>query len=135
MKQHPHIVNSLKEEHISDFFYHQFKNFKIEDLLAVTDCLITDYSSIPFDFTLLDNAKKIIFYWFDYKKYEKTIGLQTNFKKLAPGKIAYTMDELTIALLETDNEDFTKFNKNYNEYNDGKATKRFIEHINILLNT
>lgn len=135
MKQHPHIINSLKEERTSDFFYHQFKKFKIEDLLAVTDCLITDYSSIPFDFTLLDNAKKIIFYWFDYKKYEKNIGIQTDFKTLAPGKIAYTMDDLVTALSEKDSEDFTHFNKNYNKYNDGKATKRFIEHINMLLNT
>lgn len=135
IKQHPHLVNLLKEEITTDFFYYNLKEFKIEDLLPITDCLITDYSSVPFDYTILDNAKKIVFYCYDYEKYDASVGIQSEFKKNAPGKIVYTMDDLVFELSQQDSEDFTEFNNIYNKYNDGKATKRFIKHINELLNT
>lgn len=43
--------------------------FLTQDLLKISDCLVTDYSGVYFDFLLLQ--KPIIFYCYDYKEYLK----------------------------------------------------------------
>lgn len=132
MKKHPHILERPIQNEYKDFFYGNLNHYKIEDLLVVSDILITDYSSVPFDFTLLDNAKKIIFYCYDLEEYNQTTGVQHDFKKWIPGEIAYSMDDV-IEQLQKDNQyDFSDFNYNWNSHNDGCAKKRLIAYIKSL---
>ncbi len=129
MKKHPHVVTPIVENRYEGFFYGNVFDFSIEDLLVVTDCLITDYSSIPFEFTLLDNAKKIIFYCYDQTYYEQHTGIQKDFKEWAPGVIVSSMDEVIASIKQEDQVDFTEFNQKWNTYNDGHAKKRVMAHI------
>src|SRR5690606_12603724 len=100
-----------------------------DEILTVTDCLITDYSSIPFDYSLLDNAKKIIFYCYDKKEYSETTGLQSGFSEWAPGDIVLTLDGLLESIKKKNDMNFIEFNKQWNTYNDGNASARVIQHI------
>ncbi|SEL18402.1 CDP-glycerol glycerophosphotransferase, TagB/SpsB family [Carnobacterium iners] len=129
MKKHPHIITPLVENHYESFFYDNVHDFSIEDLLVVTDCLITDYSSVPFEFTLLDNAKKIIFYCYDQDAYNQRTGIQRNFKEWAPGEIVSSMDGVIAAIKKENKIDFNQFNEKWNTYNDGHSKERVIKHI------
>lgn len=129
IKVHPHVIDNYKKSELTGFVYDDIKEFKTEDILTITDCLITDYSSIPFDYSLLDNSKKIIFYCYDKKDYNETVGIQKHFSEWAPGDIVYNLDELLISIKKENNNKFIEFNKQWNTYNDGNSRKRVIQHL------
>lgn len=129
MKKHPHIITPVVNNYYEKFLYANVHDFSIEDLLVVTDCLITDYSSVPFEFTLLDNAKKIIFYCYDQESYNEKTGIQKDFKEWAPGEIVSSMDAVIAEIKQDGTTDFTQFNKKWNTYNDGQSKERVIKHI------
>lgn len=65
----------------------------IYPLLPCSDCIITDYSSIYFDYLLLD--KPIIFYPYDHEKYiEYDRDLIFDYDTITPGPKCYTQQEL-----------------------------------------
>lgn len=70
------------------------KNIDIYPILPFTEVLITDYSSIYYDYLLVEN-KHILLFPFDYSEYV-TVGrdLAFDFDKYTPGKRAYNFDEL-----------------------------------------
>src|SRR5699024_2135915 len=57
----------------------------IHSLLIVTDLLITDYSSIPFEFSIL--GKPMIFFAYDLEYYAATRGFWEDYESLVPGPI------------------------------------------------
>lgn len=62
-------------------------------LLTVADLLITDYSSVLFDFAI--TGKPMIFYMYDYQKYEEeTRGFYFDPQAVLPGPIVQTKDEV-----------------------------------------
>ncbi|MDN6435630.1 CDP-glycerol glycerophosphotransferase family protein [Lentilactobacillus parabuchneri] len=104
-------------------FYHELET---SDLLAVADTLVTDYSSVAFDFSLLPNARSIIFFMFDLDHYQKDPGIQDDFLDWLPSKPVTKVDQLKQEIVNPVPIDFTKFNEHWNTYNDGKATGRVI---------
>lgn len=62
------------------------------DILAVTDVLVTDYSSIFFDF--LPREMPIVFYAYDLDEYVAERGLYFSLEDM-PGEISYNIEELT----------------------------------------
>lgn len=70
------------------------KNIDIYPLLPVTDVLITDYSSIYYDYILM-KEKRILLFPFDYSEYIlKDRDLAFDFNEYTPGVRAYTFSEL-----------------------------------------
>ncbi|MGN8218723.1 CDP-glycerol glycerophosphotransferase family protein [Halococcus morrhuae DSM 1307] len=61
-------------------------------ILPKTDALITDYSSVYFDYLLLD--KPIVFYPFDLDDYRSKRGFYLDYEAVTPGPIASDFDEL-----------------------------------------
>ncbi len=103
----------------------------IQDLLIHVDILITDYSSIMFDFVLLD--KPIIFYAYDLKEYtEKCRGLYYDYYKELPGPFARNEDELLDIIANIDSifndkiymERYKAFKDKFNYYKDGNSCLR-----------
>ncbi len=70
------------------------------DLLQVTDVLVTDYSSIIYEYTLLD--RPILFYAYDKDSYSVIRGFHRDYDSVAPGKICVTFDALLKALQDED---------------------------------
>lgn len=102
------------------------------DILSISDILITDYSSIIYEYSPLNRS--IIFYPYDYKKYvELRGGFYVDYQKELPGPICYNEDDLLKVLENIDkdkikyNKKITSFNKKYNYLSDGEASKRFID--------
>ena len=103
-----------------------FKNE--QELLLISDVLISDYSSIMIEFALLD--KPIIFFTYDYDTYmSEDRGFYFDFKENVPGPVVYTTDEL---IAEIKNNDFDKnkiseFRKTQFNATDGEASKRVVD--------
>lgn len=70
------------------------------DLLLISDILITDYSSVIYEYSLLE--KPMIFFAYDLETYSATRGMHKAYEEAAPGSIATTFDELISLLREPD---------------------------------
>lgn len=128
IKAHPHTVKLLVESTQIDFYYHPLTTYRMEELLSITDCLITDYSSIPFDYSLIRPTGKIIFFWYDYLEQKKKIGIQPDFYEWNPGTVVFTMKKLIETIHEERPINLTNFNQEWNQYNDGNATLRVVNY-------
>lgn len=68
-------------------------NIDIYPFLKISDILITDYSSVYFDYLYLD--RDIIFYPYDLEYYrDKDRGLFFDYYKITPGNKVYTIEQL-----------------------------------------
>ncbi|UQS85452.1 CDP-glycerol glycerophosphotransferase family protein [Apilactobacillus apisilvae] len=129
IKLHPllnKLEKKLQKEASSDNVLF-FSQLSTTDLLVITDTLVTDYSSIAFDYSLLPNAHSMLFYMFDIDQYQKHPGIQDNMLNWLPNKPIKTTEDLAKSIRENKKTDFTKFNRVWNKYNDGFATSRVIE--------
>lgn len=133
IKAHPHTVQVLIDPLQKEFSYQALAAYKMEDLLPITDCLITDYSSVPFDYSIVRPKGKIIFYWYDYLIQKETIGIQSDFDEWNPGTVVFTMEQLISTIRESRSSDFTTFNQEWNQYNDGKSTMRVVNYVKKLI--
>ncbi len=70
--------------------------FETNELLAGIDILVTDYSSIFFDFLSL--RRPIIHFVFDRAEYERTRGTYFDMDTEMPGPLCYTADEVNAAI-------------------------------------
>ncbi len=102
---------------------------EVNDILFIVDVLITDYSSIIYEMSLL--KKPMLFFAFDQKHYEATRDFYEPYEDLVPGKIVHNFDDLMTALRNKDYE-FEKMDgfikKNFT-YTDGKSTDRVIDQL------
>ena len=74
-----------------------------EDLYKISDMMITDYSSIMFDYALLN--KPLIFFAYDLNSYAgATRGVYFDIRTEAPGPIVYTTEELIDTINNLDSE-------------------------------
>lgn len=79
------------------------RNIDIYPLLPLTDCLITDYSSIYFDYVLM-KMKQIIFYIPDYEEYiSSDRDFAFPFEESIEGKKVFNFDELIQFIKEFNN--------------------------------
>lgn len=107
-------------------------NESIIKLLASADYLITDYSSILFDYTIL--KRPIILFSPDLNEYQKDVGMYIDYSNIIPSPICNTESEV-IDVIKDDRfrlDDIEVFSKKFFKYRDGKSKKRiadFIEQI------
>lgn len=130
VKMHPFVKEKLPiPEKYSDCIIDASEEREVNDILFIIDVLITDYSSIIYETSLL--RKPMLFYAFDQKYYEATRDFYEPYEDLVPGKITSDFDELMEAL-ENENYEYHKMdafiNKNFT-YTDGKATDRVIDRL------
>lgn len=93
-------------------------------LFCVADCLISDYSSIIFDFSILQ--KRMIFYVPDIDEYKKTVGLNVNYQTM-PGAICTNVEALITSMQDvhsTYQKELAAFRKKYMPATDGHNAKR-----------
>ncbi|WP_345579986.1 CDP-glycerol glycerophosphotransferase family protein [Nonomuraea rosea] len=103
------------------------------DLLLVADVLVTDYSSVMFDFAA--TGKPIVFYGYDLAKYSSKRGLYIDLPELAPGPLLSTSAEVVDALMSIDEvaaahaDRYDAFRATFAPRDDGKATARVVDHL------
>lgn len=130
IKNHPFIKKQME---ISEKYANKvidLTNYsEINELLLITDILITDYSSTIFEYALLD--KPIIYYVPDLEEYKKTRDFYYNFEEYIFGEICKTQDELIQSLrnIQLDKEKLKIFKEKFLNKCDGNSTERFIKKI------
>ncbi|HFJ9247509.1 CDP-glycerol glycerophosphotransferase family protein [Bacillus anthracis] len=130
IKLHPAIRNNLEhKEKYKGFLYDYSLYPNINDLFLVTDILITDYSSVPFEFCLL--KKPMIFFAYDLNKYAKKRGLIGDFVSNVPGPVVFSSTEI-IKKIQTQSFDFRKieqFNAQWSQYSNGNSSRNLVHYL------
>ncbi|MFS0658071.1 CDP-glycerol glycerophosphotransferase family protein [Niallia alba] len=109
-------------------FAYDFSNYEdIRELYLISDFLVTDYSSVFFDYANL--RKPMIFYVYDIEEYrDKLRGFYFDFEKKAPGPLVKTTKEvigaIKVAELEGLSVDFENFYKRFCYLECGKSSER-----------
>jgi len=126
LRLHPAIQGVFVNEH-PEFVVDVSAYPDIHHVLVGTDILITDYSSIPFEFSLLE--KPMIFFAYDLDEYKETRGFGEDYEKLVPGPVVKDTDGV-IEVIKQDQFDLRRVNnfaQEWNEYSHGDSSKRLIE--------
>lgn len=110
-----------------DGFVFNMSNYPVmDDLMIVSDVLISDYSSVFFDFSVMD--KPMLHFTYDYGKYSKNRGMYFDIREQLDGG---SDEDTVIDILRNKKMDITKTiafrNKYVNYY--GNATKMAIDYI------
>jgi CDP-glycerol glycerophosphotransferase len=117
----------------SGFIYDVSQVDDINELYIISDVLITDYSSVFFDFANL--VRPILFYMPDYENYKHN--LRDFYLALddLPGPVFHNQQDLVKELVSLPMHDteyrnkITAFNRIYNYLEDGKASERVVKTI------
>lgn len=130
-RAHYLVANSFEFEKYKGFVYNVSEYDDINHLYVISDLLITDYSSVFFDYANL--KRPIIFYMYDLEQYkEKLRGFYIDISEL-PGEVARTEKQLIQFIENTKNfvydKKYQEFNEKYNYLDDGQASKRVVEKI------
>ncbi|MBC1290053.1 glycosyl transferase family 2 [Listeria welshimeri] len=129
IKLHPLVsVETQVPEDLADFVL-DFSGIEMNDVLIVTDILITDYSSVIYDYSILN--RPIIFYAYDLDAYSLERNFYQDYLKFVPGPVVSTTEE-TIKVIQ-ENQIMTgklqDFADKAFEYRDGNAAARIIDHV------
>lgn len=126
IKMHPFIHDMPQEELDPHFFINLSDRREINDLLMVTDVLITDYSSVIFEAALL--PIKTIFFAYDLEEYISSRDFFYPFEKYTYGPVVRDEDELIRMIQEgkVDEEKKREFVKYFMSSCDGHSTQRFV---------
>jgi CDP-ribitol ribitolphosphotransferase len=112
-KFHPNIRNKPDLSKYADKILDLSDTIEINPLFTVADLLITDYSSVYYEFGLF--KKPMLFYCFDKYIYENTRGVYQRVDDSAPGKVVNNFNELVNAINSKDFE-FQKTEQFYNDF-------------------
>ena len=132
-KSYDDKINSQLAIPDSDYIKFIPKNFDINTELHNVDILITDYSSILIDFSLLE--RPILFFTPDYDNYLLERGFYFDYKKITNDKEAYNIDQLYNILadcIQTTNKfiyDSKKIKKLFHDFPDSNACSRILNRI------
>lgn len=131
LRLHPFVAEQFHleqdyEGRILDFSgYHN-----LNTLLMASDVLITDYSSIIFEYCILN--RPMIFYAYDLEEFsDHGRGFYRNYEEYVPGPVVRTTEEL-LQVLEKKSwkkEKLREFVRDSYTYVDGKSTKRVVEFV------
>ena len=131
LRLHPKIKNFYEDDIASGEKYIDCSDYPSEqELMMISDILVTDYSSIMIEFAILD--KPILFFVYDLDYYlSNERGFYYDFEKTVPGKLTYSSDELIDAI---DNDDFDRdrmsnFVMTQFDAIDGESSKRVVDYI------
>ncbi|TDR54805.1 CDP-glycerol glycerophosphotransferase family protein [Paenilisteria rocourtiae] len=125
LKLHPSMLADLPKQN-DDFCVYVEKETELETLLPMVDVLITDYSSIPFEFAFFQ--KPMIFFAYDLDAYDNSRGLADGYLEEIPGTLCRTTAEVIAAIEEPtmDAGVVQAFSARWNKYSDGVSSKRFV---------
>ncbi|MBM6400992.1 CDP-glycerol glycerophosphotransferase family protein [Phycicoccus sonneratiae] len=105
----------------------------VSDLLALADVLVTDYSSVMFDFSA--TGRPMVFHVADAERYEQEVrGFAWDLAERAPGPLVRTTEEVADAVARADDPDererwatrYAQWRADFNPFDDGRASERVV---------
>lgn len=125
IKHHPFVKNrNVIPEEYQDYILDMSDNAELNDLLFVTDLMVSDYSSVIFEAALLDIP--MLFYAYDLQRYISTRGFYYEYEKFVPGKIVTSFAQALNAIRKEDFEveKIAAFKTRFFDDLDGKSSER-----------
>lgn len=107
----------------------KYDEFTSLELLSIADYVITDYSGISIEASVLDVP--LYFYIYDLEDYDKKVGININFEKELK-EISFRDAKKIIENIENDKysyKTFKRFKKDYLDNINGDATKKLVQYI------
>ena len=133
LKLHPFTARKFgltdeEKEKYGDFVFNGSNSVKIETALCAADILIADYSSLIFEYSLLN--KPMLFYAYDLEQYEHDRSFYFEYKSFVPGKIVINNDEIIDAIKSGDfrADRIPAFREKFMGACDGECVKRIAEY-------
>ncbi len=132
LRVHYLIANEIKGELNNTII--PKSNADINELMLISDCLMTDYSSLMFDYANLN--KPMIFFAYDLQEYSnETRGFYQDYQKMICGENIKNTKDLVKIL-----KNFTNYTQRYSEqrklfsevycpYDDGKVSEKIVKNI------
>lgn len=113
------------------------KDADIQELLLISDILISDYSSVICDYVLTN--RPILLYTYDYDDYVRIRGIYySNLEEIAPGPLLYSIDEL-ITAIKNIKEIFKNYSSKaievrdfFNKYKDANSSERLLRFLKLI---
>lgn len=130
IKHHPFVSMKYKiDKKNADRIFDFSGESEINELLFITDVLITDYSSVIYEASLLNIP--MLFYAYDLENYIASRDFYSGYEKFVPGKIVRTQEELceSIANEDYEQEKVQRFCEENFDIRDGKASERIAEFV------
>lgn len=131
LRLHPAIKNTSNYANQHPDFVYDFSSAKydIYELLLVADYLITDYSSIPYEFSLL--GKPMVFFAYDLEIYEKERGLWARYETMVPGPVVKSSEEIITVIKESsfDLKVVKDYSRKWNKYSNGQSSENLVNYM------
>lgn len=130
LKLHPYVESNLEiDNNLQGFVYKLDSEFETEEIIVISDILVTDYSSIIFDYSLMEQP--IAFYTNDLEEYINERDFYYDYKSFVPGPIFNNTEKLAnwIKSEDFDIGQIREFNHRFFDYLDGNSSKRVIDSI------
>jgi CDP-glycerol glycerophosphotransferase len=132
LRTHYYIADSLDVTGLEDFAFNLSKYDDISELYLISDLLITDYSSVFFDYANL--KRPMLFFTYDLEKYRDVLrGFYIDMVKEVPGPLLFTSDEVIDAIKNINNiteeykERYEAFYEKFCGLEDGHASQKVAE--------
>lgn len=129
-KMHPFVRNKLNIQKKHEKYFIDLSNYReVNNILFITDVLISDYSSLVYEYSLFN--KPMIFYAYDLEDYINKRDFYEPYVDFVPGKIVKSFDELILALYSKDfeSEKIEGFISKHFKYTDGLSSKRLVNDV------
>ena len=92
IRQHPFVRKKAVIPKGAEGFAMDVSDLRIDDLIIASDMLITDYSSIVFEYSLFE--KPMVFFAFDLEDYEKQRGFYYPVREMMPGPVCQSTHDV-----------------------------------------
>ena len=128
IRKHSNITEIKQKNIFNEEFVIDVSDYDdIQELYLISDLLITDYSSVFFDYALLE--RPMIFFPYDYEEYKNNLrGLYYNYEEVVPGPIVYDSDDLISEIKKIkdfkDSNELKKFNIRFNNLSDKRPNEQ-----------
>lgn len=132
IKHHPFVKErpSIPAD-CADFAFDVSDQIGINELLCGADLVISDYSSLVFEYSLFE--RPMIFFAYDRDEYADWRGFYYDYETLAPGPICVTTEEvieqICLAESEFDPVQIRDFRQKFMSACDGRATERIVQKV------
>lgn len=134
LRTHHYIADVLDISGYGDFVYNLSKYNDISEIYLISDILITDYSSVFFDFANL--KRPILFFTYDLERYRDILrGFYIDIESEVPGPLLFSSNEVVEAIKDIeqiDKEYGNRYNNFYDRFcslDDGRASERIAKKV------
>ena len=134
VKYHYSVKENIDWDKYAPFIIECNETWDIQELYLISDILITDYSSVMFDYAIL--KRPMLFFTYDLEFYKNKLrDFYFDMVAEVPGPLVETTEDLIGEIKSLDNEEYfekygdkyRKFNEKFNEFDNGTASSEIIK--------